>query len=181
MKSIAPALGFSILLAATPASAQLEGFVTGPVFADFGPTAEVETDEPLPADSQFRIAFDVAKKAEPGKLNRAIESAARFINMHVKAGVPAENIRLAIVVHGGAAGDLLSQNVYGARNDGASNGSATAIAALQEKGVTFHLCGQSAAAHKIQNADLLPGVRMDLSAMTAHAQLQQQGFTLNPF
>lgn len=181
MKSIGIALCLSTLIAVTPASAQLEGFETGPVFEDFGPTAEVQTDAPLPADSSFKIAFDVAKKAEPGKLNRTIESAARFINMHVKAGVPVENIRLAIVVHGGAAGDLLSQTAYGARNEGASNSSAAAIAALQEKGVTFHLCGQSAAAYKIGNADLLPGVRMDLSAMTAHAKLQQQGFTLNPF
>ncbi|SIO23066.1 Intracellular sulfur oxidation protein, DsrE/DsrF family [Parasphingorhabdus marina DSM 22363] len=181
MKSFANAFCLSIMVAITPASAQPEGFETGPVFTDFGPAAEVQTDTPLPADSTFRIAFDVAKKADPDKLNRTIESAARFINMHVKAGVPAENIRLAIVVHGGAAGDVVNQAVYGARNEGATNGSAAAIAALQEKGVTFHLCGQSAAAYKIRNADLLPGVRMDLSAMTAHAQLQQQGFTLNPF
>jgi hypothetical protein len=29
--------------------------------------------------------------------------------------------------------------------------------------------------------DLLPGVEMALSAMTAHALLQNSGFTLNPF
>jgi len=28
---------------------------------------------------------------------------------------------------------------------------------------------------------LLPGVEMALSAMTAHAILQQEGYTLNPF
>ncbi|MEM8917511.1 MAG: DsrE family protein [Pseudomonadota bacterium] len=181
MKAIALILCFGAVLGLSPALAQPQGFANGPVFEDFGPAAEVQTDEPLPADSKFKIAFDVAKKAEPGTLNRSFESAARFINMHAKAGVPVENIRLAIVVHGGAAGDLLSQTAYAARNKGANNGSAAAIAALQEKGVIFHLCGQSAAAHKIRNTDLLPGVRMDLSAMTAHARLQQQGYTLNPF
>ena len=29
--------------------------------------------------------------------------------------------------------------------------------------------------------DLIPGVEMSLSAMTAHALLQQNGFTVNPF
>lgn len=175
---LVPAL---ILALPTTAQAQMENFKTGPVFDEFGPTAPVQTDTPLPKDVTFKINFDVAKAAEPGTLNRAIESAARFINMHVAAGVPGNNIRLAIVVHGGAAHDLTNQQSYGSRKDGAENGSADAIATLQKHGVNFYLCGQSAAAHGISNADLLPGVKMELSAMTAHALLQQQGYTLNPF
>ncbi|MEH6757347.1 MAG: DsrE family protein [Parasphingorhabdus sp.] len=181
MKLLKAALLFSGLAMAHPALAQMEGFKTGPVFDDFGPTAEVQTDAPLPADSQFNIAFDVAKAADPGKLNRTIESAARFINLHVAAGVAPENIKIAIVVHGGASVDLTHQLFYAAHNDGAANGSADAIALLQKHGVEFHMCGQSAAAHKITNADLLPGVKMQLSAMTAHVLLQQKGYTLNPF
>ncbi len=181
MKILKAALFCGVFALSAPAMAQLEGFETGPVFGNFGPTAPVQTDTPLAKDAQFKIAFDVAKKADAGKLNRTIESAARFINMHVAAGIPAENIKLAIVVHGGASVDLTRQDIYGARNEGATNGSADAIAVLQKHGVAFHLCGQSAAAYKIANADLLPGVKMDLSAMTAHALLQQQGYTLNPF
>ncbi|MEO9470520.1 DsrE family protein [Parasphingorhabdus sp.] len=181
MQVLKTLLFISALLAANPALAQLKGFETGPVFKDFGPTAAVETSAPLAKHVQYKIAFDVAKKADPAKLNRTIESAARFINMHVKAGIPAENIRIAIVVHGGASGDLVKQEIYGARNDGANNGSAAAIAVLQKHGVSFHLCGQSAAAYSISKDDLLPGVLMSLSAMTAHALLQQDGYTLNPF
>ncbi|MEP2101803.1 MAG: DsrE family protein [Parasphingorhabdus sp.] len=181
MRYFKTALFLSVLTLNNPANAQLEGFKTGPVFDEFGPTASVQTDIPIAATTQFRIAFDVAKKADAGKLNRTIESAARFINMHVAAGIPAENIKLAIVVHGGASLDLTKQQLYGTRNDGTANGSAKAIDTLQKHGVEFRLCGQSAAAHKITNADLLPGVKMDLSAMTAHALLQQQGYTLNPF
>jgi len=33
----------------------------------------------------------------------------------------------------------------------------------------------------IREADLLPGITMAPSAITAHALLQQQGYTLNPF
>ena len=35
--------------------------------------------------------------------------------------------------------------------------------------------------YDITGGDLLPGVEMSLSAMTAHALLQQDGYTLNPF
>ena len=43
------------------------------------------------------------------------------------------------------------------------------------------MCGQSAAGQGVKKTDLLPGVELALSAMTAHALLQQQGYTLNPF
>jgi len=170
-----------LLALAQPASAQMENFKPGPVFEDFGATAPVQMDVPVAKDAQFSIAFDVSAAAEPDKINRTIESAARFINMHVAAGVPEENIRLAIVVHGGASFDLTNAAFFAAHKDGRANASAAAIAQLQDHGVKFYLCGQSAAAHGISNADLLPGVIMSLSAMTAHALLQQQGYTINPF
>lgn len=170
-----------LLALAQPASAQMENFKRGPVFENFGPIAPVQQSEPVAQDTIFNIAFDVSTAADPDKINRTIESAARFINMHVAAGVPEENIHLAIVVHGGASFDLTNQDFFAAHKDGKENASAAAIAQLQEHGVEFYLCGQSAAAHGIGNADLLPGVRMSLSAMTAHALLQQQGYTINPF
>lgn len=163
------------------ANAQLEGFKTGPEFRHFGPAAKVDTNVAIPNGTNFRIAFDVKEKARPGGLNRSFESAARFINMHVAAGIPRENIKLVVVVHGGASIDLTRNELYKNRNEGASNPSASAIAEMQKNGVEFHLCGQSAAAYKIKNEDLLPAVKMSLSAMTSHALLQQEGYTLNPF
>ena len=175
---------FSIILStclASSASAQLEGFETGPVFEKFGPKAMVHSDIDIPPNTVFKISFDVKEKAKPGTLNRSFESAARFINMHAAAGIPVNNIKLAVVVHGGAAIDLVRDDVYEKRNDSRSNPSASGILEMQKKGVEFHLCGQSAAAYDIEKEDLLPGVKMSLSAMTSHALLQQQGYMLNPF
>ncbi|HCE21170.1 MAG TPA: hypothetical protein DF282_01490, partial [Hyphomonas sp.] len=47
--------------------------------------------------------------------------------------------------------------------------------------VRIILCGQTAAYRDIEKSDLLPGVEIALSAMTAHAKLQQDGYSLNPF
>ena len=126
------------------------------------------------------MVFDVTDRATPGQLNRTIDSAARFINMHVEAGIPVADIHVAIVVHGGAYVDLLTRDAYAARHDGAVNGSAPAIAELTAHGVDIWLCGQTAVAQQITRDDLLPGVGLSLSAMTAIALLQQQGYTLNP-
>jgi intracellular sulfur oxidation DsrE/DsrF family protein len=173
---------FALSLAASPAyAAPRPGFHPGPVFTTFGPIATVASDMPIAKDTVLRTGFNVSEKAKPGELSRAIESAARFINMHVDAGVPLANIHVAIVVHGPASTDLLKPEAYAARNDGAANGSADAIAALTARGVEIWQCGQSAAAMSIAKGDLLPNVKMALSAMTAFALLQQRGYTVNPF
>ncbi|EAQ28110.1 hypothetical protein NAP1_10963 [Erythrobacter sp. NAP1] len=162
-------------LIASPLSAQQasrEAFATGPVFDEFGPHAPVPDVEPIPSFSRFEIAFDVATAAEDGARNRGFESAARFMNMHVAAGVPEDRIKLVVVVHGLAAGDLVS---------GEGNTSEPMIRAMLDRGIRFILCGQSAAARGVNPDELIEGVEMQLSAMTAHALLQQQGYTVNPF
>ena len=74
----------ALALLATPASAQdMSAFETGPVFEDFGPHAAIDGIEPFAADTEFAHSFDVAEPAKAGGRNRGIESAARFINMHV--------------------------------------------------------------------------------------------------
>ena len=42
------------------------------------------------------------------------------------------------------------------------------------------ICGQSAAAYGVKKSDFHTGVELALSAMTAHALLQQDGYTV-PF
>lgn len=170
-----------VMMTMAAGAAHAEPFRPGPVFADFGKTAPVESDLPIPKGTVFKVAFDVAKGADAGEINRSFDSAGRFINMHVAAGVPIENIHLAIVVHGTAGWDVTKDAVYRAHNEDKPNGSAAVVAALLARGVSIYLCGQSAARMGVTKADLLPGVKLSLSAMTTHALLQQQGYTLNPF
>ena len=160
------------LLLAAPALAGPDDFKPGMAIPAFGKVASVPDAERLSKDAVFKIAFDTAAPAEPGKVNRTLESAARFLNMHEAIGIPAANIKLAVVVHGGASADLVV---------GEGNANAPLVAALIKHRVRIILCGQTAAYRDIEKSDLLPGVEIALSAMTAHAKLQQDGYTLNPF
>lgn len=173
-----PRTSIAILLGAMlafTAHAGPEDFAAGPIINGYGKFAPLEDDR-ITSQSQFKVAFDIATAAEPGQVNRGIDSAARFLNMHAAAGVPLENIKLAIVVHGPAASDLLAT-----RDDGSENPNAPLIMALIDAGVTIELCGQTAAMKDIETDSLVPGVTVSLSAMTAHALLQQGGYTINPF
>lgn len=156
-------------------------FHSGSVITEFGKIATIDSDMPLPKRVKLKVSFDAASPGKSGEINRKFDSLARFINMHVEAGVPLKSIDVALVVHGGASKDLTRNDYYGAQYDGASNANAPLIKALVENGVEIFLCGQSAVYYDIQKSDLLPGVKMSLSAMTAHALLQQDNYTLNPF
>lgn len=166
---------------ASAVSAQNDQFHRGPVIGEFGKIATIDTDMAIPENTRFKVVFDASKKAEAGQINQTINSVARFINMHVEAGVLPENIDIAIVTHGGASGDLTQSEFYQSKNGKIKNLTAAAIQTLLKHRVEIYLCGQSATAHGIAKKDLLPGVKMALSAMTAHALLQQKGYTLNPF
>jgi intracellular sulfur oxidation DsrE/DsrF family protein len=175
------ALTLVLALTAAPLAAQdRSAFKPGPVLTEFGPHAPVPGMAALPADTEFAVAFDVATPAEEGSANRGFESVARFLNMHVANGVRQENIRLVVVVHGKASLELLTNAANPASRQG-DNPSGKLVEALLEADVRFILCGQSAAAYGITPEDLIPGVEMALSAMTAHALLQRDGFTVNPF
>lgn len=163
------------LLAGTAHSATNE-----PVIKDLGLFYPVPDSDPISQDMHFKIAFDVASGAPVGEQNNHINSLARFINMHVAHGVNPKNIALALVVHGDATQDVLKSSEYQARF-AADNANASLIRQLLANNTQVYVCGQSAKHNNINAKQLLPGVRMALSAMTAHAQLQQQGYTLNPF
>lgn len=166
----------SILLGFTsPVLAGRDDFVPGTAVPDYGVYAPV-TGVELPAGTQMKIAFDVSEAGPEDGVNRKFEMVARSVNLHSAKGILPENLAAAIVIHGGAGADLLTTEARGAENPNAG-----IIAQLQAAGVKIQLCGQSAEAMDIKEADLLPGITMSPSAITAHALLQQQGYTLNPF
>lgn len=172
----------ALVLPVAPLAAQdMSAFKTGPVFDSIGPHAPVEGVGNLPEGTSFKHAFDVAEAASDNQPNRNIASAARFINMHAAAGVDPDDINVAIVVHGGASFDLLNAAGWAEHGKAGDNGSQSMIRKLMDHGVRVILCGQSAAAHGIAPEELIPGVELALSAMTAHALLQQAGYTVNPF
>lgn len=154
--------------------------IKGPVF-DFVETVRVEQTNPVPKDKVLKVVYDTYKGAESGKVNSTFLSAARFINMHVDAGHPQENIKVAIVVHGTTSIDVTQDDFYAKHHNGAKNANAKVIAALQKEGVEFYICGQSAAFRGVTKENILPGINFALSAMSAHAMLQSEGYAIIPW
>ncbi len=185
MKTTAYALCWGALLTligTSVAAADPDAAQTGPVIEQFGPAYDVGSpDFVTPVDMTYRAVFDVAQSPEAAdQLNPRIESLARFLNMQARAGVKPEQVKLALVVHGEASKDMLSNAAYKARL-GVENPNAPLLAALQSKGVRIIVCGQTAAHRGFSRKDLAPGVEISLSAMTALVVLQSEGYGLIAF
>lgn len=175
----------SVALALTVASigpAEAESPRTGPVVEKFGPVYDVmRPDFRTPTDLLYRAVFDVAPSPDAvDEINPRIESVARFLNMHARAGVKSDQMKLALVIHGSAGKDMLSSEAYKARF-GVENPNEALLAALRSNGVRVILCGQTASHRGFQQAELAPGVEVALSAMTALVALQSEGYQLISF
>lgn len=169
-----------LLLSSTWNKSIAAEFTDGPVIFGYGKHAPVQQDIKLEKDAVLKVVFDVAKAGKDGEVNRAFNTVARFLNMHVANGIPAKNIHLAVVVHGGAGNEMLNNKKYLAKY-GKENPNIELISTLLKNNVEFIQCGQSAAFHKMANQDMIKGVDMALSAMTAHTILAAKGYSQNPF
>lgn len=174
-----------LLLSSIPSSLSAQALGpsrTGPVIAGFGPVYEVEgPDFPTDTEAVYRIVFEVAEgAASPEMLNARIETLARFLNMHAQAGVPRENMKLALVLHGTAGKDALDQEGY-RRRFGVDNPNRPLLAALADFGVRVILCGQTQMHRGLERDELAPFVDVALSAMTALVSLTSEGYSLIAF
>lgn len=174
------AMAAMLAFTAVPAVAADSDFHAGTVIPAYGKVATIQSDMPLPADAVWKVSFD-ASEGNRGKINGTLDSAARFLNMMAEAGVPRDHVKLAIVIHGKAGFDVSNAARYARYYGDAENPNPALVKALLDAGVQLWVCGQSAAANDIAKADLQPGVKMALSAMTAHAELQRQGYSIMPF
>jgi intracellular sulfur oxidation DsrE/DsrF family protein len=167
-------------LLATGVSAQ-QRTEAGPVIQSAGAVFSVDPDFATPTDHTYRAAFEVATPSPaPDRMNAAINTVARFLNMHAQAGVPVAQLSGAIVAHGGASFELLDDEAYRDRH-GVDNPNGALIRELIAAGQPVILCGQSAASRGVNPDDLIPGVQVALSAMTAFMVLQAEGYRVNPW
>lgn len=144
-----------------------------------------QVDDPsfvAPEGHVFRAVFEInAGDADGTQANNQINTIARFLNIHARHGVPDDRVHAAAVVHGGGWTALLTDEAYGARFDGKTNPTRALVEELVANGVPFVLCGQTAGGRGVSQEELLPGVQLGWSAMTALNVFQSQGYYLNPW
>lgn len=165
-------------------------FSSAPVLADSHaeidkPEITVTSEMQLPADGEWKHAFD-AYDGEAGALNGPMQTALRFARAMEAEGIAPERVKVAVVIHGPAVFDVVSDARYKAKYDTqfvehSGNPSRVLVEKLLARGAEIWVCAVAAEYHKVGNADLIDGVKMAPSGTVAHAELQRRGFGLNPY
>ncbi|WP_298475793.1 DsrE family protein [uncultured Maribacter sp.] len=156
--------------------------IDGPIITGFGKVYKVNNqDFEINKLQNFHVVFDVSKSPEKkDNVNKWIETAARFLNMHAQNGISINKMKVAVVIHGSAFKDVMNSEAY-KKKYGIANPNEKLNKALLNAGVQIILCGQSATYRGLVKKDLIPEVQLSLSAMTAIVQLQNQNYRLINF
>lgn len=174
----------NIRSALIPATAALIG-LTGPVHAqsslpapDYGAARDVPGAVLVPdPKTEYKVVFDITTAAENvDDVNPRLAGVARYVNTLVKYGVPAENRKIAVVLHRGSTPIILQNEAFKARHDGHANPNIDLIKSLHAAGVRFHVCGQAVLGRNIDPAEILPEIQLDLWALTTLIDLRLQGY-----
>lgn len=155
---------------------------SGPIISDFGKVWTVASqDFKIDPSMEFKAVFDIMDSPEDkDRLNTSIETAARFLNMHAQNGIPEDRLKIALVVHNKASKDIITNEAYQKRY-GTDNPNHELIKALLDAGGQVIFCGQSSMSRGIEKKELIAGVQLSLSAMTALIQLQNSNYKLIKF
>ena len=155
---------------------------TGPVIKEYGKVWAIDNpDFKVDPNKEYKAVFDIMNSPENREsVNASIETAARFLNMHAQSGVPAKKLNVALVVHNQASKDVISNEAY-QKKYGTKNPNQELIKALIDAGGQVIFCGQSSLSRGFPREDLIEGVQLSLSAMTALIQLQDENYRLIKF
>jgi intracellular sulfur oxidation DsrE/DsrF family protein len=127
-----------------------------------------------------KIAFDVSAATPDsarGSFNSGLLEAMRILNLHAAAGVPKDKMDVVVVFHGPGAMSFLNDEIYDQRFK-MKNPNLALIKQLQDNGVKFVVCGQTAAFRNFTEASYAPGTLKAYSARTAISDLTQRGYAV---
>ena len=134
----------------------------------------------LPPDAVWKHAYDTAA-AGGGEVNAGLARADAFVGIMTRAGAGPDQVTVAVVVHDDAIVDVVNTDRHTTEVEGSEHPNKELVERILDAGGEIWVCAISAARQNVGDDDLLPGVRFAPSAMSAHADLQRRGFSLNPY
>ena len=129
----------------------------------------------------YKAIFDATRKAaKPDQLAPAINNAASELNAFGVAGVPGNQVKLAIVFHGDAISAILDDMHYRAKF-GVANPNLPVLRQMKKAGTELFVCGQNLVADDIDPTVLTRDVRIASDALIVLMTYQNDGYALIPF
>lgn len=101
----------------------------------------------------------------------------RLINLHIASGIDKKNLEVVIVVHGGALNALLTNENYKEKYK-TDNPNLPLIQELKNAGAKLIVCGQAMFFFNVKQEEMIPDLKVSLTAQTVLSNYQQKGYVL---
>jgi intracellular sulfur oxidation DsrE/DsrF family protein len=154
-----------------------------PVFnaGEFSGVVPVKDPTEIPDPSiTYKLLFELTDNNADSVISEAnygLVEVARIINLHVASGIPLNKILPVIVVHAGALNAFCTSTRYKEKFK-ADNPNLKLIADLKNIGAHFIACGHAMAFKKFTKEEMLPDVKISLTAQTVLSGYQLKGYVL---
>ncbi len=150
-----------------------------PIIKNYGGIMDLEKVDVAPdPDMEYKILIELVHKIDKESKRAAFSAlnVARLINLHAVGGVKPENLKVAVVIHGGATNSVLNQEAFNKRYEKDSP-YVPLYKELIEAGVEVIVCGQSYVSYGNSFDDLMENVKVGTSALTTITTYNQKGYT----
>ncbi|MFD2532649.1 DsrE family protein [Gracilimonas halophila] len=162
-----------LLLSSTDVLAQEAQF---PIIKNFGGIYEIPDSVDPEPDMEYNIVIDLKTlQRDKASLNPGLNNVARMMNLHGLGGVKAEDLNVAVVIHGGAT-DLVIDNAAYQKRYELDNPNLELIDTLKEAGVEIFVCGQSLIARDYGFDEINPQITKGLSMLTVFTTYMNKGY-----
>lgn len=146
---------------------------------EFSGVIPVKDPTEIPDPNQdYKLLFELVNNNPDSIIkenNEGLVEVVRVINLHVASGIPLKRIIPVIVVHGGAL-NAFTTNEYYNKKFKSDNPNIKLIGELEKLGTKIIACGQAMAYRNLQKEDLLPTIKVSVTAQTVLTNYQLKGY-----
>lgn len=165
---------FVLVAAIAPAAAEESAF-DFPQVAGYGGVVAIQGAAELPRRGA-KIVFDITSDSKPEEVNKGLEAVARYLNLNAQAGHKPGDVKLALVLHGGATKAALGDTAYAKHTSAPQNPNLKLIRELKSHGVEVFVCGQSLARNRFAAGGVTSDLTIAVSALTVNVNKQLDGY-----
>lgn len=149
---------------------------------DFSGIVPVKNPDEIPDPNiDYKLLFELTMNNPDSavkEINAGLMEIIRVINLHVASGIPVKRIYPVIVVHAAALNAISNNNVY-QKKFKIDNPNIKILDELEKKtGAKLIACGQAMAFFDVKKEDLLPEVKVSVTAQTVLSHYQLKGYVL---
>jgi ubiquinone/menaquinone biosynthesis C-methylase UbiE/intracellular sulfur oxidation DsrE/DsrF family protein len=127
-----------------------------------------------------KVVFDATADAKPSDLNKGLDRVARLLNLYGTAGLKAQDVKIAIVIHGEATKSVLNDAAYKTRFEIEQNPNLPLIRELQKAGVEVLVCGQALNYKGFPDEEVADGIPIAAAALIVVINKQADGYSYIP-